>query len=266
MRKCLLSLLLVLLPTVVLAQNVTLPTEVKVKVGRMIKLKAVTPLDATGQPLYKVYWDTGMLEPGVDFDFITVGTNEVIMLFPPSLLSQSKHKFSMFMEAGNKFKIQAVIASDKNKIEIANTWVTVDGLNPVPPKPPVPPVPPVPPDPPMPLPPSALLDSLKSSLALDGDNAANVVLCQKLAAVARVVGKTISTDPTIKTTSDAVVLWKQAAQNVLAATDLPKTRAAMSAYLNAKLPTVPNQALDANTRQIYLAEYINMALALEALK
>src|SRR5262245_50515164 len=130
MKRVLPVIVIALLATAAIAQtvpDVSLPDTIAVKPGRMIKVQATTK-----DPASVVYWDTGGLVPGTEFDLIKLDNTSAIMLFPTQ----------------GKYKIGALVATAKDKLCMAYTYVVVGDPGPGPgPTPPVPPTPPTPPGP-----------------------------------------------------------------------------------------------------------------------
>jgi hypothetical protein len=110
-----------------------------------------------------------------------------------------------------------------------------------------------------------LLASLTQAIAKDGKNAANLDACKRIAAVARILADKSKTDSALKTAGDVYTLWSQSVKNVVQPNDVLQVRLAVGAYLNAKLPTALDAALDTTVRQQLAAEFTNVALAMEAL-
>ena len=153
-------------------------------------------------------------------------------------------------------------------IHLALPWMTVlalawQGCHPTP-QPPAPgPVPPLP-APPMPAPPApvdSLLPTLKA--AFTKDPAADQSQIKNLAALYR-QSANLAADPT-QTTVKGLHDQMKAGRQLLIGESLPATRAAITAELNAKLPTSAAAALDAPTRALCAQQFTRIAALLEQL-
>jgi hypothetical protein len=225
--------------TAALSQDITLPTKVQGEPGVFLVVTAQTKGAS-------VCWYC--VTPGLS-------------MIPPQLLKDSKSAVVLAAKPG-KYTIIAWTAVNNQPTDAA-TCVLVVGSPPDPgPTPPGP----GPGPSPGPTPPSELVQALNSALVKDGKNAAALELCKKIAAVARILADKGKSDASLKTAGDVYTLWNKSIKNVVQPSDILQTRLAIGAYLNSKLPTALDAALDAPTRQQMFEEFSKIAAALEGLQ